>query len=63
MPNSYATDGKCHSSEPGSFGHECGRPAAFVGTKANGFRSGYCAECKEHGSEARGVVSWSKVPA
>ena len=23
--NSYATDGKCHNAEPGTYGHECGK--------------------------------------
>ena len=30
--NSYATDGKCHNAEPGTYGHECGKPAAWIGT-------------------------------
>lgn len=59
---SYATDGKCHNAQPGTFGHECGKPAAWVGETANGFRSGYCAHCKEHGWEARGVIHWMPCP-
>lgn len=55
---SYATDGLCHNSEPGTFNHECGKPAAFIGTKPNGFRSGFCAHCKEHGWEARAYTKW-----
>lgn len=55
---SYETDGKCHNSQPGSFGHECGRPAAWVGEKANGFRSGFCCDCKERGWEAKSVTRW-----
>ena len=59
--NSYATDGKCHNAEPGTYGHECGKPAAFIGTTANGFRSGYCAACRDRGYEARGVVNWESA--
>src|SRR4051812_2715272 len=57
----YATDGKCHNAEPGTFGHECGRPAVWIGRKANGYRSGFCAACREHGSEARAFVSWERA--
>ena len=31
--NSYATDGKCHNAEPGTYGHECGKPATWIGGK------------------------------
>lgn len=61
----YATDGKCHNSEPGTYGHECGKPAKWVGTKASGFQSGFCEDCKKSGYEARPVVAWEqyKEPA
>jgi hypothetical protein len=32
---SYATDGKCHNAQPGTYGHECGKPAEWLGTKAS----------------------------
>lgn len=54
----YSEDGKCHNSEPGTFNHECGKPANWIGTNANGFKSGFCSECKESGYEARTVVRW-----
>jgi hypothetical protein len=54
----YATDGKCHNAEPGTFNDECGKPALWIGTTAKGFASGFCAECKVRGFEARSVVSW-----
>lgn len=57
---SYATDGKCHNAQPGTFNHECGKPAAWIGETSNGFRSGYCDHCKEHGWEARRVVRWER---
>jgi len=58
----YATDGKCHNSQ---HGHECGKPAKWIGANAKGFKSGFCAECKESGYEARPVVAWEqyKEPA
>jgi hypothetical protein len=55
---SYATDGRCHNAEPGTFGHECGKPAVWIGETATGFRSGYCDSCKRDGTEARSVVRW-----
>ena len=58
--NSYAEDGKCHNAEPGTFGHECGKPAQWLGTFANGFTSGFCGQCKDSGHDARWVLSWEK---
>ena len=56
----YATDGKCHNSQPGTYGHECGKPARWIGTKASGFKSGFYSECKETGYEARPVIAWEQ---
>jgi hypothetical protein len=56
----YATDGHCHNSEPGTYNHECGRPAIWIGTDANGWQSGFCDECKRHGFEARLVIKWER---
>lgn len=50
---SYADDGLCHNAEPGTFNHECGKPATWIGIAASGFRSGFCNDCKEHGWERR----------
>lgn len=58
----YATDGKCHNAEPGTFNHECGKPALYIGTKENGFRSGFCARCYAWGFEAKACVSWEPAP-
>ena len=57
-----ATDGKCHNANRGTFGHECGRPAAWIGVKPNGYHSGFCEECKDHGDEAKFFVEWERVP-
>jgi hypothetical protein len=54
----YATDGICHNANRGTFNHECGKPAEWIGTSSRGFRSGYCNHCRQHGDEARGVVCW-----
>jgi hypothetical protein len=56
----YATDGICHNSEPGTFNHECGKPAVWIGTSARGFRCGFCDDCKLHGFEASGHT-WERI--
>lgn len=61
MTNSFATDGRCHNAEPGTFNHECGKPATWIGTKANGFKSGFCDDCKERGWERHGYETWERV--
>lgn len=59
MANSYATDGKCHNSNRGTFGHECGKPATWIGTtRRTGFMSGYCTKCKAYGDEAQNCDVW-----
>lgn len=57
----YATDGICHNAQPGTFGHECGKPATWVGTKANGFKCGFCDQCKWSGHEARPDGNWVRT--
>lgn len=59
--NPYATDGKCHNAEPGTFSHECGKPAVWVGIKANGFRSGFCDQCRRHGWDAAHFERWERA--
>ena len=59
--NLYAADGLCHNAEPGTYGHECGKPAAWLGTTPGGFRSGFCDECKRNGYEARGMKDWTEL--
>lgn len=60
-------DGKCHNAEPGTYGHECGKPAEWVGTAPSTmhpgatYASGYCDRCKRNGWEARNVASWARV--
>ena len=57
----YATDGRCHNAEPGTYVHECRRPAVFIGTAKNGFQSGFCADCRENGWEARQFTCFEPV--
>jgi hypothetical protein len=45
---------RCINSEPGTFNHECGKRAAWIGTNGNGHRACFCDDCKERGHEARG---------
>lgn len=58
----YATDGKCHNAEPGTYGHECGKPATWLGVSRSGFVSGFCADCKARGWEARSCIAWISRP-
>jgi hypothetical protein len=53
--NTYAGDGKCHNAEPGTFNHECGKPATFLGTNGSAFRTGFCDRHASEGSEAKGM--------
>jgi hypothetical protein len=56
---SYADDGKCHNSEPGTFNHECGETAKWVATFESGHKSGFCDDCRKHGYEAKGAKVWT----
>lgn len=58
----YATDGLCHNANDGTYGHECGKSATWIGTASNGFQSGFCDHCKEHGDEGHRMVSWVRKP-
>lgn len=60
--NLYAVDGLCHNAEPGTFNHECGKPATWLGTTAGGFTMGFCDACKREGWEASSCVSWARAP-
>lgn len=63
MLRNYATDGKCHNAEPGTYGHECGKPAVWIGTDAKGFSSGFCDDCKLNGYERHQFTSWRRCEA
>lgn len=59
----YATDGKCHNANAGTYGHECGNPATWIGVSRSGFRCGYCDHCKNHGDEGMRCTSWERKEA
>jgi len=57
----YATDGKCHNANNGTYGHECGKPATWIGIFRSGFRAGFCGDCKAHGDEGIRCIGWEKI--
>jgi len=59
--SSYATDGKCHNAEPGTYGHECGKPAAWIGTlrAALHLESAFGNVIGKY--EARDVIAWRRA--
>lgn len=59
--NSYATDGRCHNAQPGTYGHECGKPATRLGVTHTGFVSGFCDACWRDGYEASDVARWHVI--
>lgn len=61
MDNEYGKDGLCHNSEAGAFGHECGKPATWIGIMRNGWKSGFCDECKEHGHERKQFDAFVRI--
>ena len=63
-PYGYHSDtgkGTCVNAEPGTFNHECGKPASNIGVKDNGFRAMFCDDCKAHGYEAKAYKRWTKL--
>lgn len=58
---SYATDGKCHNAQRGTYGHECGKPAVWLGRKANLYTCGFCDHCKNHGDERHDFETWRRI--
>ena len=69
FPTGYATSPRgssriwprCTNAEPGSYGHECGEPAGFIGSRADGGQSCFCSACKAQGSEARRYSDWQAL--
>lgn len=58
---------RCMNAEPGTFGHECGKSAKWIGTKHSTITKGeffhatFCDECKECGWERHGVIEWRAI--
>lgn len=60
-PYGFEQDGRlrCVNAEPGTFGHECSKPATWIGTRqSTGWSGCYCDRCKSHGTEARRMDLW-----
>jgi len=53
---------RCTNAEPGSYGHECGEPAGFIGSNEDGDQACFCSACKTQGSEARRHSHWQALP-
>lgn len=55
---------RCVNAEPGTFGHECGKPAVFIGTNTiSGTQGCFCAACKEIGYDASPYGQWQELPS
>ena len=50
---------RCTNAEPGTYGHECGKPAQWQATKPNGYSSTFCNQCKQDGTEASRYNQWT----
>lgn len=50
----YPRHGSCSNANRGTFGHECGKPATWLGTTKSGFQSGRCDRCRIEGDERYG---------
>lgn len=65
------TNRKCSNAEPGTFNHECGKPAQWLGGKPAQFPdmadsrglfwAAFCDKCKKHGHEARRITEWLDI--
>lgn len=68
-PYGYRSDGRyvCVNAEPGTFNHECGKPADWIGSRparlhrGETFRSCFCDFHKHNGAEARGINEWNRI--
>jgi hypothetical protein len=50
---------RCTNSNRGTFNHECGKPAEWLGVHNSGWPQAFCSRCREHGDEARGIYDWT----
>lgn len=46
----------CTNAAKGTFGHECSKPAKWIGKKPTGFEACFCTDCKDRGSERFGYT-------
>lgn len=61
-------NGRCTYAYPGTYGHECGRPAVFAGVKASEYTANglyfahRCAECRDAtGRDNCGIRTWEPL--
>jgi hypothetical protein len=65
LPNDWFT--RCHNAEPGTFGHECGKPAQWVSDfpskiePGTTYTSSFCDDCKNNGWERKGAIAWRRI--
>lgn len=55
---------RCTNAEPGTFNHECGKPASLRGLIAGQYGptvQHFCDDCRKHGHEARRVSQWAAI--
>jgi hypothetical protein len=50
---------RCQNAEPGTYGHECSKPAQWTATNNQGHTAGFCDQCKQQGHEARTYHQWT----
>lgn len=53
---------RCINSEPGTFNHECGKPALWIGQTLDGREACFCEDCRWNGHESLDKVRWWEVP-
>lgn len=61
-------DNTCSFAQPGTFGHECGRPAVVAGSRPSDltttgtYWAARCAECQGYrGGENTGITQWEPL--
>lgn len=52
----------CINVEPGTFGHECGKPAVAIGQTLDGKEFCFCEDCRWNGHEGRKMERWWDIP-
>lgn len=53
---------RCTNAEPGTFNHECGRPAEWLcESPKSGNTYGFCDDCRREGWERHGKVNWRRA--
>lgn len=53
---------RCVNAESGTYGHECGQPARYIGLSGDRAAT-FCAFCRMHGHDAAKVQTWHSLPA